>query len=213
MLEALSAKHAHIFKQLACVGTEWHFNSAEVPDFVGLWEAGVKSVKSYLRRVVDQQILTFFDMSILLCKIEAISNSRPMLRLTDDVTDLDPTSTFSHTKTIVRSSETWLPPWETPTRQTMATFYVANGTILLGPMVKRVSDVTATSRQMATTPTTKSPGTWGRLRRGSKMPQWFIFVSFTHFYNFSIDRIFIQLFENILLDEHFLSSTKRLAIM
>ena len=90
MLEALSAKHAHIFKQLACVGTEWHFNSAEVPDFVGLWEAGVKSVKSYLRRVVDQQILTFFDMSILLCKIEAISNSRPMLRLTDDISDLDP---------------------------------------------------------------------------------------------------------------------------
>ena len=72
------------------MGTEWHFNTAKAPHFGSLWEAGVKSVKWHLRRVVSQQILTFVEMSTPLCKIEAISNSRPMLSLSDDVTDLNP---------------------------------------------------------------------------------------------------------------------------
>ena len=72
------------------MGTEWHFNPAKAPHFGGLWEAGVKSLKWHLRRVVGQQILTFVEMSTFSCKIEAILNSRPMLPLTDDVTDLNP---------------------------------------------------------------------------------------------------------------------------
>ncbi|XP_055840650.1 uncharacterized protein LOC129908278 [Episyrphus balteatus] len=56
----------------------WKFIPPASPHFGGLWEAGVKSVKTHLKRVIGDQRLTYEEMYTLLAKIESLLNSRPM---------------------------------------------------------------------------------------------------------------------------------------
>ncbi|XP_011861755.1 PREDICTED: uncharacterized protein LOC105558592, partial [Vollenhovia emeryi] len=66
----------------------WHFIPPSAPHFGGLWEAGVKSVKHHMRRVLGDHTLSFEELSTFLCQIEACLNSRPIAPLSDDVDDL-----------------------------------------------------------------------------------------------------------------------------
>ena len=75
---------------LAKSSTFWHFIPPASPDFGGLREAAVRSMKLHLRRVIGDQILTFVEYSTLLCKIEACLNSRPLIPLADDASELEP---------------------------------------------------------------------------------------------------------------------------
>ncbi|XP_071582382.1 uncharacterized protein [Temnothorax nylanderi] len=68
----------------------WHFIPPHAPHFGGLWEAGVRSIKHHLRRVIGSHTLTFEELTTLLCKIEACLNSRPLGALTDSFDDYDP---------------------------------------------------------------------------------------------------------------------------
>lgn len=67
-----------IIEYLETNGTEWHFIPPHAPNFGGLWEAGVKSTKFHLKRVIGDTTLTFEEMSTLLSQVEACLNSRPM---------------------------------------------------------------------------------------------------------------------------------------
>ena len=60
------------------------------PHFGGLWEAGVKSCKHHLRRVVGGTNLTYEEFSTVLAQTEAILNSRPLTALSTDPNDLQP---------------------------------------------------------------------------------------------------------------------------
>ncbi|CAG7823797.1 unnamed protein product, partial [Allacma fusca] len=63
------------------------------PHFGGLWEAGVKSTKHHLKRVVGNTVLTYEEFSTLLIQIEACLNSRPLCPLStspDDLSALTP---------------------------------------------------------------------------------------------------------------------------
>lgn len=68
---------------------EWHFNPPSAPHMGGLWEAGVKSVKSHLKRVLGEQILSYEEFTTLLCMIEAILNSRPLISVSSDSEDVN----------------------------------------------------------------------------------------------------------------------------
>lgn len=68
----------------------WHFNPPSAPHFNGLAEAGVKSVKTHLTRVVGEQVLTYEEFYTLLTKIEALLNSRPLCPISSDPNDVQP---------------------------------------------------------------------------------------------------------------------------
>ena len=78
-----------ITNSLAEEGTSWIFNPPSAPHFGGIWEAAVKSAKFHLRRVVGEQVLTFSELTTLMCRIEACLNSRSLTALTDDPSDLN----------------------------------------------------------------------------------------------------------------------------
>ncbi|XP_067205343.1 uncharacterized protein [Linepithema humile] len=70
--------------QLATDGTSWHFIPLAAPHFGDIWEAGVKSMKHHLRRVVGNHTLLSDEFATLLCQIEVCLNSRPISALTAD---------------------------------------------------------------------------------------------------------------------------------
>ncbi|CAK1597854.1 unnamed protein product [Parnassius mnemosyne] len=63
---------------LANNGTKWNFIPPHAPNFGGLWEAGIKSTKYHLRRVIGNSTLTFEELTTVLAQIEACLNSRPL---------------------------------------------------------------------------------------------------------------------------------------
>lgn len=73
----------------ATEGIAWHFIPPASPNFGGLWEAGVKSVKYHLKRVLGETSLTFEEFYTTLVRIEACLNSRPLYPLTEDPEDMD----------------------------------------------------------------------------------------------------------------------------
>lgn len=80
------------FSENAChaLKLQWHFSPPGAPNFNGLAEAGVKSVKSHLLRVVGEQRLTFEEFYTFLCQIESVLNSRPIWAQSSDPNDMVP---------------------------------------------------------------------------------------------------------------------------
>ncbi len=70
-------------------GIEWKFLPPRAPNFGGLWEAGVKSFKYYLKRTMRNVILTYEEFSTVTAQIEGILNSRPICPLTSSIDDLN----------------------------------------------------------------------------------------------------------------------------
>ena len=88
LFEEFLSENSEVLHKLTSEGTKWHLNPPSAPHFGGLWEAAVRSAKKHLRRVVGEQILTFSELATVLCRIEAVLNSRPILPISDDISDL-----------------------------------------------------------------------------------------------------------------------------
>ena len=54
----------------------------------GLWEAGIKSVKTHVRKILGEALLKFEEMYTILTQIEAVLNLRPLTPLSSDPSDL-----------------------------------------------------------------------------------------------------------------------------
>lgn len=67
----------------------WHFIPARAPNFGGLWEAAIKSVKTAMIKVIGERLLNYEEMTTILCQIERMLNSRPITQMSDDPNDLE----------------------------------------------------------------------------------------------------------------------------
>lgn len=68
-------------------GIQFKFSPAYAPHFNGLAEAGIKSCKFHIRRILGQTHLTFEELSSLFAQVEAILNSRPLCPLSPSPSD------------------------------------------------------------------------------------------------------------------------------
>ncbi|XP_046491852.1 uncharacterized protein [Neodiprion pinetum] len=87
LLAASSKEFSEIANILASHGTQWRFNPPFAPHFGGKWEAGVKSVKFHLKRVIGEATQTFEQFATFLTQVEATLNSRPLCAISDDPRD------------------------------------------------------------------------------------------------------------------------------
>lgn len=68
-------------------GIKFVFSPAYAPHFGGIWEAGVKSAKYHIKRVMGNNHLTFEEISTLFTQVEAVLNSRPLCPLSPSPND------------------------------------------------------------------------------------------------------------------------------
>lgn len=68
-------------------GITFHFVPSYSPVFAGLAEAAVKSMKFHLKRIIQNYVLTYEQLNTVLCQIEAVLNSRPLLPVTAEKVD------------------------------------------------------------------------------------------------------------------------------
>lgn len=80
----------YIEEYAASVNITWKFIPPYSPHFGGLWEAGVRSTKHHLKRVIGDTLLTFEGLYTLLVQVESVLNSRPLSPLSSDPDDLVP---------------------------------------------------------------------------------------------------------------------------
>jgi hypothetical protein len=78
--------------KLAIQEIEWHHIPVLTPHQGGLWEAAVKSMKFFIKRVANTETITRDEFATLLCRIEGIMNSRPLY---PDPTDPDVASALT----------------------------------------------------------------------------------------------------------------------
>ena len=72
---------------------DWSFSPSRAPHFGGLWEAGVRSMKTLLKKIVGSHHLSFEELSTILTEAEATLNSRPLIPM--DSTPLDGSCTLT----------------------------------------------------------------------------------------------------------------------
>nr|XP_042912421.1 uncharacterized protein LOC122272617 [Parasteatoda tepidariorum] len=68
----------------------WHFNTPPKPHMGAIWEAGVKSMKYHLHRILGHTILSYEEFYTLLVRIEACLNSRTITPISSESNDLAP---------------------------------------------------------------------------------------------------------------------------
>ena len=90
----------------------WKFTTPIAPHAGGYYESGVKSMKHHLMRECADRSFDFEQFSTLLCKIEAILNSRPLTPMSEDPRDLDvltPAHFLTGRPLITKSERNFLP--------------------------------------------------------------------------------------------------------
>ena len=68
---------------------QWHLSPPRAPHFGGIWEAGVKAMKTLLRKNLSSRPLRYDELETILIEVEAVLNSRP----SEPFTSTDPDST------------------------------------------------------------------------------------------------------------------------
>ncbi|XP_037821303.1 uncharacterized protein LOC119610239 [Lucilia sericata] len=85
----LSLVRQGLLSQFAFQSIDWRFIPPGAPHMGGLWEAGVKSFKTHLKKVTHAQTFTYEEFSTMLIRIEACLNSRPLSPMTENPSDIN----------------------------------------------------------------------------------------------------------------------------
>ncbi|CAB3241720.1 unnamed protein product [Arctia plantaginis] len=78
-LQSLKSHRDSVYNNCKNNYIKFMFIPSYSPEFGGLWEAGVKSVKHHLKRVVGNLCLTYEEFNTVMVQIEGVLNSRPLL--------------------------------------------------------------------------------------------------------------------------------------
>ncbi|XP_054719569.1 uncharacterized protein LOC129229310 isoform X2 [Uloborus diversus] len=70
-------------------GIQWNFIPPRSPNFGGIWEAGVKSFKFHLKRVIGSQNLTLEEFITILSEIEGVLNSQPLIPMSSEMDNFE----------------------------------------------------------------------------------------------------------------------------
>ncbi|KAB0803824.1 hypothetical protein PPYR_00794 [Photinus pyralis] len=73
-----------LYTQLASLKVKWCFNPPAAPNFGGIFEVAVKSMKLLMYRQIGNTILTFEELSTFFARVEAVLNSRPLGMISSD---------------------------------------------------------------------------------------------------------------------------------
>ncbi|GFU89674.1 integrase catalytic domain-containing protein [Trichonephila clavipes] len=79
-----------LFAFFAEEGIEWSFILPRSPNWGGLWEANIKSLKYHFKRIAGNSKFSYEELLTLITQIEAILNSRPLSSDVDDLVVLTP---------------------------------------------------------------------------------------------------------------------------
>ncbi|XP_055632492.1 uncharacterized protein LOC129772973 [Toxorhynchites rutilus septentrionalis] len=79
-----------VAQECASNGIVWHFNPPKASHFGGLWEAAIRSAQKHFTRALGTHRLAFDEMLTLLAQIECCLNSRPIVPISDDPSDMEP---------------------------------------------------------------------------------------------------------------------------
>ncbi|GFS81498.1 integrase catalytic domain-containing protein [Trichonephila clavipes] len=66
----------------------WSFIPVRSPNWGGLWEANIKSLKYHFKRVAGNSKFSYEELLTLTTQIEAILDSKPFIPLSSNVDDL-----------------------------------------------------------------------------------------------------------------------------
>ena len=66
------------------------FNPPASPWMGEIWESLVKSVKTGLKAILKDRIVTNGSLQIFLCEVESVLNRRPLTSISNDIYDLEP---------------------------------------------------------------------------------------------------------------------------
>lgn len=84
-----NAKAQSFLNDLSQENIEFKFIPPRSPHFGGIYDAGIKSVKYHLKRIVGQSLLSYEEMYTVLTLIEACLNSRPITPLPNSPNELE----------------------------------------------------------------------------------------------------------------------------
>jgi hypothetical protein len=87
---SITSQHeVNVLEALKRQKISWHFIPPSSPPMGGIWESGVKLVKSHLRKILGVSLVTYEEMYTLLTRIEACFNSRPITPMSNDPFDFE----------------------------------------------------------------------------------------------------------------------------
>lgn len=92
MKELLQESEDDIVRFASENSINWVFIPPYAPNFGGKWESVVKSLKYHLKRVSEDQLFYFEELTTLATEIEGLLNSRPITALSDNPNDPLPLS-------------------------------------------------------------------------------------------------------------------------